>query len=660
MSRVIQDSDDELDDDLEVDVFPPEKEDASPKHSTSDTSSTVVVHGTRQKGKTPADFDSNSTSSEHFASKEVHITYGKIAAGILTSSPPCQQKHQDCLRQSLQPTGTTSEMDWVLDGTMREAYAQHNPNAMFPEPSSTVPNATLTQQRVLEGVLAPALLGSDIDPGRAAFQPDASIPWSEYLKSPTNTGDRPRSSAQEPHISRITSAAVSGLPLHELSAAPLSQHSRQGSSMLADSPLAHETCPIATDSQDITMFTENKDQSSDILSLTVDGPPQEELPGLRHLSRKRRPSPALTLDDDLTDLGVPKEHRSRSLKIGTQESIDYSIRPEKATKASKRRTSTPGTASLAKPLHTPEKIQQICDMGFTPSTSERALKRNKGDVTQSVDWLITNRIADDELVSHNSQMSEPGTHTRGQRVQIQTNHHGTEQTSMRNTAVNSAAVDHNAASAEADTINPLVHVRSPARVQVVIPTKAAGTFVDTPATMETIRKKAKRRKTTSDLPEPVATYSAVNEAKVEKKRGRGRPKKAIKAPVSTRIVQDDEHETSAGQARGPPRPPAFEDAQPTTPHGQATEHTTAAAAMKASNDFETFQLEDTTTGTVISKPIPGPPVIPDRPKVEPITPERIKKPEAREQPSNDRAKVSYRVGLSKRARITPLLRVMKK
>ena len=40
MSRVIQDSDDELDDDVEIDFRQPEKKDASPKQSTSDASST--------------------------------------------------------------------------------------------------------------------------------------------------------------------------------------------------------------------------------------------------------------------------------------------------------------------------------------------------------------------------------------------------------------------------------------------------------------------------------------------------------------------------------------------------------------------------------------------------------------------------------------------
>ena len=40
MSRVIQDSDDELDDDLEVEVQQTEAKDASPKQSDSNTSST--------------------------------------------------------------------------------------------------------------------------------------------------------------------------------------------------------------------------------------------------------------------------------------------------------------------------------------------------------------------------------------------------------------------------------------------------------------------------------------------------------------------------------------------------------------------------------------------------------------------------------------------
>ncbi|KAF9695762.1 hypothetical protein EKO04_006162 [Ascochyta lentis] len=676
MSRVIQDSDDELDDDLDVGTHHPEKQDATPQHSTSDTSSTealrrqieaahrahlqsqfpvndghapVVIDGTHQIRKMPAGFDSSGTSSEHFALKGAAATYGDEPKGSFINSPLGQQENQNYLRQDLQPTATTNGTDWVLDGTMREAYAQHNPNAMFPEPSSTVPNATLTQQRVLEGVLAPALLGSDIDAGRAPFQPDASIPWSEYLKSPTNTGERPKSSAQETRVSQIASAATSESHLHKHSAASQSQRSRQGSLMLVGSPPAHDTRSNSIDAQDITMFTEDKDESLDNPTPAVDSLPQEELPSLHCQSRKKRPSPALTLDDDLADLGLPKEQykprpsRSRSLKVGTQESIDYSIRPEKATKASRQRRSTTTTGSLAKPLSTPERIRQICDMGFTPSTSERALERNNGDVTQSVDWLVTNRVADDELVCHNPQMAKPAgyqetadTGTRRQRIAPQTSHLGAEQISVTDTVAKPAAVDRNAASTEPATIAPIVAVRSPTKVQVVIPTKLPKQSLVTPTTMETSGRKAKRRKTTLDPPEPTTTPSAANEAKVEKKRGRGRPKKAIEAPVSTDFVQYDEDE----QVRGHPLLPADNDARPITAQSQGPEHETNA--------------------TVISKTTPEPPVFPNRPEVEPITPERVKKPAVREQASNNKGKVSYRVGLSKRAKIAPLLRVMKK
>lgn len=188
---------------------------------------------------------------------------------------------------------------------MREAYAQHNPNAMFPEPSSTVPNATLTQQRVLERVVAPALLGSDIDASRVLFQPEASIPWSEYMKSPTDTGEQPRSSAQEPHISQITPAAIPERPLHERLAPDRSQRSRQGSVMLVGSP-PYDVHLDANDSHEVTIFAQDGGQMSLSSSSTVSSVTRKELPS-SHRSRKKISSPAPALDDDSVDLALPRE-----------------------------------------------------------------------------------------------------------------------------------------------------------------------------------------------------------------------------------------------------------------------------------------------------------------------------------------------------------------
>jgi hypothetical protein len=73
-----------------------------------------------------------------------------------------------------------------LEGTLQDDYAAHEPMAMFPEPSSTVPNATYTQQRLLEEVMNPAFLGIEPEADAPQYQPaKSSVPWSDFLNSPS-------------------------------------------------------------------------------------------------------------------------------------------------------------------------------------------------------------------------------------------------------------------------------------------------------------------------------------------------------------------------------------------------------------------------------------------------------------------------------------------
>lgn len=307
-------------------------------------------------------------------------------------------------------------------------------------------------------------------------------------------------------------------------------------------------------------------------------------------------------------------------------------------------------------------------MGFTPSTSERALKQNNGDVTQSVDWLITNKIADDELISHTPQMSKNACHQsrtntdneQSQNNDFHENNIDAEQTIERDNSATSAVTYHNAESGKPETNAPVIDVRSPTKVQVVIPAKSPDALIDTPATFEMSCKKYKREKTTLNLPEPKTTANAANGAKVEKKRGRGRPKKAANTTLSTENVQDKEDEVSLKQVCGSPLLPSDRRAQVNTIQHDETLPSPIATTEIASHGSETPHRQAITSTLTTSSSTPEPIVLPDRPEVEPITPERVKKPAHRQHASSDKAKVPYRVGLSKRARIAPLLRVMRK
>jgi hypothetical protein len=79
-----------------------------------------------------------------------------------------------------------AEKTWVMEGALRDNYDAHEPMAMFPEPSSTVPNATYTQQRLLDEVMNPAFLGIEPETDAPPYQPaKSSVPWSDFLNTPS-------------------------------------------------------------------------------------------------------------------------------------------------------------------------------------------------------------------------------------------------------------------------------------------------------------------------------------------------------------------------------------------------------------------------------------------------------------------------------------------
>jgi hypothetical protein len=91
---------------------------------------------------------------------------------------------------------------------------------------------------------------------------------------------------------------------------------------------------------------------------------------------EQKPSSVPDSEDDLITMGVqleqykPRPSRSRSLKLNMEESIDYSQRPERVAKKT-RRTRTTGEAETTSTATTPEKVRQICDMGFTLLSTQK-------------------------------------------------------------------------------------------------------------------------------------------------------------------------------------------------------------------------------------------------------------------------------------------------
>ena len=78
----------------------------------------------------------------------------------------------------------------IPQDNMRNHWEHHEPMALFTHSaSSTIPNATATQQQLLAEVLAPAFLGIDQESLSQRYEAPkyepakSSVPWSEYLKS---------------------------------------------------------------------------------------------------------------------------------------------------------------------------------------------------------------------------------------------------------------------------------------------------------------------------------------------------------------------------------------------------------------------------------------------------------------------------------------------
>jgi hypothetical protein len=188
-------------------------------------------------------------------------------------------------------------------------------------------------------------------------------------------------------------------------------------------------------------------------------------------------------------------------------------------------------------------------------------------------------------------------------------------------------------------------IKSP-KVQVVVPSKSPKSKPrqQVADSAKPANRNPKRRKTTSDIPEGEATHETppVAEFSTEKKK-RGRPKKTKPVMLSTETVTDVAPDMLHGQG----------EAHETLHTNETNAMNTAISLQSESHTSENVQNQAHASSVQATKSAP---LGPSR------TPEEPSKPSPK--PSSHspavKGKTSYRVGLSKRARIAPLLRVVKK
>lgn len=564
------------------------------------------------------------------------------------------------------------EEPWNLEGTMRNDYAQHDPS-MFGEPSSTIPNATMTQQRVLEVVKAPAMLGQESETGGPCYQPppDPSPPWSDLMKfTPSGTNEQAESSAREPPPGTSSGAPV--VAMQKDLGLPASSLHLEGSSLKNNWDHSERN---HMDGEPV-VFKNSTQTMSEVSSAPLPAHHRNEQAGAKTSSFRQRSQPPPSSDDELTAIGLPEERykprpsRSRSLKAHTEEPIDYSIRPEKAMKVSKRRRTT-AEMRTTNSITTPEKVRQICDMGFTPSTTAGALKRNNGDVIQTVDWLVTNNIGHDELAPQSPPRPMPK-QKKGdelpavdaqavQDIMRGLNEYHRDDNEVAQSAqsvvpdtdsitVQPVLTDTAATTSELDLPSKIAQNMSPTKVQVVIPKKSPKTAAKKTDASSVSSKKAKRRKTASDLPEAESSQTTVpvSEVVTEKKRGRGRSKKKATTNENAKFIKISEQDINSEQHIESPQ--TVESNLATKKVGSDSEVVPEKAeSTEPIEPVEPLTSENTNEPNLPSKPSPAPASDTSEKSAKSMTASPMTK-----------GKVPYRVGLSKRARIAPLLRTLKK
>ncbi|KAF1951414.1 hypothetical protein CC80DRAFT_496029 [Byssothecium circinans] len=659
---------------------------ASSEQHAPHSSGSLPEHANKRR-KTSLDASTAESPRVSSARKKAHVTYGK-SPGSTFNTPPLEQQLNEPITV---PTIPLPDKPWKLQDSVGEQWQYHEPMAMFAEPSSTIPNATATQQRLLQEATAPAFPGLEDAP---PYEPaKSSIPWSEYLKS------------SEPPVS-VKSTSQPELPSDQQQGSVPQEDSSGGvkAEMLQDTAdttgiMKPPSLPTQASSGTGLDGAATSPRTKKISMNNPQGPKeprrsprpnrksQEAINVLSPPTKTQPKSSSLAnLEDDFLVDGIPKEQykprpsRSRSLKHTIGEPVDYSVRPEKAARKP-RRTRTTSAMETGSATTTPEKVQQICDMGFTPSTTKIALRQNNGDMTSTLDWLIGNGAADeDELAPPKSSKlkkdkanKEYGTLSHVDEV----SHNELADTGKRdarvsfNTAAGTAITPaiENVSAPAADSVNePLVPTPSKSpKVSVVIPKLRAQTSTSNPNDAlqapttsprkrnmtEIPRSKAKRRKTALDQPEPsVDEASAVTLVTVQppkEKRKRGRPKKETKSAESVSEEQiDNTHAESNGKG------PALQEIQANGPAAAETAtvtEQTSPETIPIPSEHHTASLPPKTTAI---------PAVDDMNKDKSQTPQKPSNSANPTPTTQTKGKNLYRVGLSKRARIAPLLRTLKK
>ncbi|MBE7179900.1 MAG: hypothetical protein INR71_01625 [Terriglobus roseus] len=382
--------------------------------------------------------------------------------------------------------------------------------------------------------------------------------------------------------------------------------------------------------------------------------------------------------DEIAAIGLPAEQykprpsRSRSSRAAPTDDADTSVVPERAARARARRRWTAGaTREDEHALGDKDKTSLILDMGFTPSRVKKALMESNGNMEEAVEVLVSSRAA----TEHEGIANEIATALKTYSPKKETNASPSDRgcaTTTGPTLASKVMVSVQIPPAGRDTdgaqkvdcdgyeelqapptsdIEP-EEVRPPVKKRPGRPRKGLPKALTED---DAIAIEADDRGTDGIKGDAAENPARNDEERPTKKRGRGRPKSTSKAEKETiKIHRDAEDATTAD-------PASLEAKEEEAPHDTALRETNGntpvvEAAVSTDGPAPSTPCPGAVQKTQVATPASSP-VAPPAPR----TPVEARGPaQSAQQSPGSKGKVSYRVGLSRNARIPSLLKVRRK
>ena len=609
--------------------------------------------------------------------------------------------HDDQIRLSSskvrgQAPQSTDQIPW-LPPTLQADFAEHEPQMMFSEPSSTIPDNTMTQQRIIQQAIETANPSATVSTQNKSEtqNSDSSIPWSAYkdaqavipLKVSPQTMDRattPRapsvellSNGKKRSQTNTTANPSSHTPLRashdkELGgdsqspskAPPTSLRSRRSKTMTPLNESATTVAPVALLSE-IEVHDSPAKPTRRQSSSNADA---------NQSKRRRRnsevPTPIEPTSDELW-VGMPKEQykprasRSRSARVTDDEylqAVQQTLQPKSKTK--RRKTTLETVEDDEKQLETLKEptvppsvsLQEKKPAGEEPAPVDIGQFGAAIDEADPEDANKENEAPDTLVKSTSAKILAPPSRPILVEVAIPA-----PASSKRKRTDEPESLTINGAAVESPVLKPTPLApptstswkKTKARRSQTAATpgfsqrrKVFDSDDESDPEMSPVKSFTSEK--TTDMPPPPAPAAA------GKKKGRGRPRKdgqpesspstakSAKTSKSSLHVLDDE-----GQDFVP------RDDEPLTMddgHAEA-----AVPPISKVGDQATAVLE---------KPIFPPASTPEQQQKAAEASTKTPETKTKKSPTNhspiNKGKVPYRVGLSRRSRIAPLLRIIKK